>query len=159
MKLEDFVIKDIDGNNLDLRKFKGKTVLIVNVASRCGLTPQYKQLEEIYQKYKDKGLEIIGFPCNQFKEQEPGSLQEIKEFCERNYKVTFTLTEKINVLGSDQHPIFKWLIENNPVINDPVKCMSWNFTKFLIDKNGDIVNRFAPITPPNDFVSKLELAL
>lgn len=159
MKLENFSVNDINGNKLDLEKFNGKTVLIVNVASRCGLTPQYKQLEEIYRKYKDQGLEIIGFPCNQFKGQEPGSLQEIKNFCETNYGITFTLTEKVDVLGENQHPIFKWLIEKNPIVNDPTKCMSWNFTKFLIDKNGDVVNRFAPIMPPNEFVSKIESVL
>lgn len=159
MKLYDFEINDIDNNKIDTSILKGKVILIVNVASKCGLTPQYEQLENIYRKYKNQGFEIIGFPCNQFKQQEPGSPKEIKNFCENMYNISFIMAEKVDVLGNNQHPIFKWLIESNPIINDPLKCMSWNFTKFLIDKQGNVIDRIAPITPPIDIIAKIETAL
>jgi glutathione peroxidase len=139
--LTDFKIKDIKGNEIDFNQYQGKVVLLVNVASKCGLTPQYAQLEELYQKYKDKGFEIIGFPCNQFGGQEPGTPEEIVQFCESKYNVSFTLTEKINVKGTDVHPLFNWLASQT---SDPSTCMSWNFVKFLINKNGKFEGRYAP---------------
>ena len=139
--LTNFKIKDIKGNEIDFNQYQGKVVLLVNVASKCGLTPQYAQLEELYQKYKDKGLEIIGFPCNQFGGQEPGTSEEIVQFCESKYNVSFTLTEKINVKGSDAHPLFDYLASQT---SDPTTCMSWNFVKFLINKDGTFEGRYAP---------------
>lgn len=139
--LTDFKIKDIKGNDIDFAQYAGKVVLLVNVASKCGLTPQYAQLEALYQKYKDKDFAVIGFPCNQFGGQEPGTSEEILQFCESNYKVSFTLTEKINVKGPDAHPLFNWLVSKSP---DPSTCMSWNFVKFLINKDGTFEGRYAP---------------
>lgn len=156
MKLADFKIKTITGEDLDLSKFNGKVVMIVNVASKCGLTPQYKALEFLYKNNKDAGFEIIGFPCNQFGAQEPGTHEEIAEFCQKNFGVTFTLTEKVDVKGENQHPIFKWLVENNPNENDPEACMVWNFTKFLIDKEGNIVTRIHPKANPMDSLGAIK---
>jgi glutathione peroxidase len=136
--LHDFKATDIDGNEFDLSQLKGKKVIIVNVASKCGYTPQYKQLQELYTRYKDKGLEILGFPCNQFMGQEPGNEDEIQSFCEKNYGVTFKLFSKIDVKGSSQHPIYKWLTSKseNGIEDSEV---SWNFNKYLIDENGKYV--------------------
>ena len=139
--LTDFKMKDIKGNNIDFARYQGKVVLLVNVASKCGLTPQYAQLEELYQKYKDTGFEIIGFPCNQFGGQEPGTSEEIIQFCESKYNVSFTLTEKIDVKGTNIHPLFNWLASQT---SDPETCMSWNFVKFLINKDGTFEGRYAP---------------
>lgn len=143
-----FKIKTIDGEPLDLSRFKGKKLLLVNVASKCGFTPQYKELQQLYEKYNGK-LEIIGFPCNQFLHQEPGTAEEIKEFCTKNYGVTFTITEKIDVKGQNQHPIYQWLTnkEKNGVESSKVK---WNFQKYLIDENGYIVRVVSPRTKPDD---------
>jgi len=141
-----FQIKDIDGNDLNWSNYTNKVVLIVNVASKCGLTYQYEHLQQLYDKYKDSGLEIIGVPCNQFKSQEPGTLTEIKEFCSTKFNVGFTLTEKVDVKGPNQHPLYKWLVESNPN-NNTEDIMSWNFTKFLIDKEGKIVHVFKPWGP------------
>lgn len=137
--LYDFKVKDIDNKEFDFSTLKGKKVLIVNVASKCGFTPQYAQLEELYQKYKDQGFVVIGFPSNDFKEQEPGSNEEIKEFCQKNYGVTFPIMSKVVVTGKNKAPIYKWLTEKseNGSINSQVL---WNFQKYLIDENGKIVN-------------------
>lgn len=137
-------INDIDGNTLDLNQYKNKTVLLVNVASRCGLTSEYIELQKLNELYNDSEFNILAFPCNQFKEQEPGSNQEIKNFCTTNYNVTFTLTEKIDVKGSNQHPIYKWIVANSNYAGDK-ECIRWNFTKFLLNKNGVIVKRWDPI--------------
>ena len=129
-----------------LDKYKGKTIIIVNTASKCGLTPQYEGLEKLYNKYKDKGLVILGFPCNQFANQESGSANEIQEFCQLNYGVTFPMFDKIEVNGKNAHPIFVYLKnELGGIFGNSVK---WNFTKFVIDKNGKPVKRFAPTTKP-----------
>jgi glutathione peroxidase len=141
-----FEIKDIDSNNLDLSKYSGKVVLIVNVASKCGLTFQYEQLQHLYAKFRDSRFEVIGVPCNQFNGQESGTHQEIKEFCSTTYNVEFTLTEKVDVKGPNQHPLYKWLVETNP-INNTEDIMSWNFTKFLINKKGEVVHVFNPWGP------------
>lgn len=125
--------------------------MVVNTASKCGFTPQYKGLEELYQKYKDQGLVILGFPCNQFGKQEPGKAQEIQEFCEINYGVTFPIFDKVDVNGSNTHPIFKYLKSNlGGFLGSSIK---WNFTKFVIDKNGKPIKRFGPTTKPEDMES------
>ncbi len=142
----DIAIKDIDGKVLDLKQFKGKKILFVNVASKCGFTKQYDGLEKLYEKYKDK-LVIIGLPCNQFGEQEPGSSEEIKSFCRLNYGVSFPITEKIKVKGDEQHPIYQWLTQKqkNGVENSSVK---WNFQKYLVDENGYYVDFWYSMTKP-----------
>ncbi len=141
-----FTAKTLQGKEISLEEFKGKTILIVNTASKCGLTPQYKGLEELYQKYKDKNLIILGFPCNQFAKQEPGDEKSISEGCLINYGVTFPIFSKIDVNGENAHPIYKYLKSKlKGTFGDNIK---WNFTKFLIDKNGNPVKRFSPITKP-----------
>ena len=138
-----FSVKDADLNEVSLKTFKNKVLLIVNVASFCGLTYQYKGLENIYKKYANKGLEILGFPCNQFAFQEPGTNEEIKDFCESNYGVTFKIMNKINVNGSNADPFYNFLKEQKPgVIETPQ--IKWNFTKFLINRDGYVVERFSP---------------
>lgn len=141
--LHDFTVTNIEGNPCDLSQLKGKKVLIVNVASKCGLTPQYRQLQELYEKYKDENFIILGFPCNNFREQEPGSNSEIKEFCEINYGVTFPIMDKIQAVGDYKSPIYKWLTEKseNGKIDAEIK---WNFQKFMIDESGQIVDCIAP---------------
>jgi glutathione peroxidase len=136
--LHQFKAKTIDGIDFDLSSLKGKKVLIVNTASKCGFTPQYKELEELYQKYKDKNFTIIGFPCNQFGGQEPGSSTEIHDFCTKNYGVTFLMMEKVNVKGDSISDIYKWLTNKsqNGVMSSSVK---WNFQKYMIDENGFLV--------------------
>ena len=141
-----FSAKSLQGKEISMEVYKGKTVLIVNTASKCGLTPQYEGLEKLNQKYKDKGLVILGFPCNQFGNQEPGDEQSISEGCLINYGVTFQMFSKVDVNGGNAHPLFKYLkTELKGWFGNTIK---WNFTKFLIDKNGKPVKRFAPITKP-----------
>lgn len=156
----DFTVKDIDGNDVKLKKFKGKVALVVNVASKCGYTPQYEGLQAIYQKYKDQGFVILGFPANNFREQEPGTNAEIKEFCESKYKVTFPMFAKISVKGDDQEPLYQFLTskESNPQFAGDI---TWNFNKFLVDKNGKIIARFtSKDTPQSDAVTQaIEKAL
>lgn len=138
--------KTLDGKDVSMSQYKGKVLLIVNVASKCGFTPQYKGLEALYQKYKDQGLVILGFPCNQFGSQEPGTNEEIAEFCSLNYGVSFPLFDKIDVNGDNAHPIYKYLKANaKGMINDEIK---WNFTKFLVGKDGYVLDRFATQTTP-----------
>ena len=145
----DFKVKDIDGNDYDLSTLKGKKVLVVNTASKCGLTPQYEQLQDLYEKYGDKDFTIIGFPANNFMKQEPGSNEEIAEFCEKNYGVTFQMMEKISVKGDDMHPLYQWLTQKskNGVLDSEV---GWNFQKYLIDENGNLVKMIAPKVKPDD---------
>jgi len=145
--LYDFKVKDIDGKEFDFSTLKGKKVLIVNVASKCGLTPQYAQLEELYQKYKDDNFIIIGFPCNDFKEQEPGTNEEIKEFCTLNYGVTFPIMDKISVKVPNKAPIYKWLTEKSENGKFDAE-VQWNFQKFMIDENGQLVDFAAPREDP-----------
>ncbi len=142
-------MKTLDGNTVDLSKYKGKVVLIVNTASKCGLTPQYTELQAMYEKYKDQGLVVVGFPCNQFGKQEPGSAKEISEFCTKNYGVTFDMFEKVDVNGEDACPLYKKLtaLDLQPTGKGDI---SWNFEKFVIDRSGKPVARFAPRTKPND---------
>ena len=136
-------VKDSANNNLNMSKFAGKTLLIVNVASKCGLTPQYEGLQKLYDDFKDRNFIILGFPCNQFGGQEPGTDQEIGEFCDINYSVTFPIFSKIKVNGPEAHPLFKLLKNDKPGIFR-TQSIKWNFTKFLINKNGKIVERFSP---------------
>lgn len=146
---------DLKGNNVNMSEYKGKTVLVVNTASECGLTPQFEGLEKLYQDYKDKGLVILGFPCNQFAGQEPGDADEIEKVCRVNYGVTFPMFSKIDVNGDNTHPIFKYLKDElGGLLGKKIK---WNFTKFLIDKEGTPVKRFAPTDKPekiDDYLSK-----
>lgn len=142
-----FSANTLSGKSISLNDYAGKVVLIVNTASKCGLTPQYKGLEVLYQKYKDKGLVILGFPCNQFGKQEPGSASQISEFCELNYGVSFTVFDKVDVNGANAHPLFNFLKNEKPGILGS-KNIKWNFTKFLVDKKGNVVKRFAPATAP-----------
>ena len=149
-----FSVKDIDLNDVSLEKYKNKVLLIVNVASYCGLTYQYKILEDIYKKYKDKGFEILGFPCNQFALQEPGSNEEIKNFCDTSYGVTFDIMNKINVNGSKADPFYNFLKEQKPGIADTPQ-IKWNFTKFLINKDGCVVKRYSPQTEVSEIEPKI----
>jgi len=144
----DFTVKDIDGNDFALSRLKGKKVMVVNVASKCGFTPQYKQLEAIYKKYKATGFIIIGFPANDFKAQEPGTNKEIKEFCSLNYGVTFPMMEKIHVKGDSIHPLYQWLTTKalNGVEDSNVK---WNFQKYLINEQGALEMVVSPWTKPD----------
>ena len=142
MKIYDFKVKDNLGKEISLENYKGKTLIIVNTASKCGLTPQFEDLEFLYKKYKNENFEILGFPCNQFAKQELNSNDEIQEFCQLNYGVTFKVFDKINVNGKNAHPLYKYLKkEKSGIFGGSIK---WNFTKFLIDKNGNVVERYAP---------------
>lgn len=144
MNIYSFEVQDIKGNSFNWEDVKGKKIMIVNTASECGLTPQYEQLEALYEKYKDSNFTIIGFPANNFGAQEPGSNEQIEEFCQANYGVTFPMMSKISVMGEDQHPLYKYLTEQT---NDPV---TWNFQKFLINEEGKVVNSIDPRVLPND---------
>ncbi|MDU5107863.1 MULTISPECIES: glutathione peroxidase [unclassified Clostridium] len=146
MSFYDYSAKDIDGKEKSMSDYSGKVVLVVNTASKCGFTPQLKDLEYLYKEYKDLGLEILGFPCNQFLNQEPGDNKDVKNFCEINYGVTFDMFEKIDVNGSNTHPIYKYLKNQEKGIF--TKDIKWNFTKFLIDRNGNVVKRYSPTTSP-----------
>ena len=153
----DFKVKDIDGKEVDLADYKGKVVLFVNVASECGLTPQYEKLEALYEKFGEDGLVILGFPANEFGKQEPGTDEEIKEFCTGTYGVKFPMFSKIVVKGEGQHPLYQFLTgkDSNPKFAGDI---SWNFEKFLVDRQGNVVARFAPRTTPDsaDLVKAVE---
>lgn len=145
-KFFDFSAKLLSGKEISMNDYQGKTILVVNTASKCGLTPQYEGLEKLYQNYKDQGFVVLGFPCNQFGNQESGSSSEIQEFCQMNYGVSFPMFDKIEVNGNNAHPIFKYLKSKLwTIFGSSVK---WNFTKFLIDKSGKPVKRFSPTTKP-----------
>lgn len=144
----DYKVDDSQKNPVSLSDYKGKTLLIVNVASRCGLTPQYKGLQELYSKYSNKDFEILAFPCNQFGAQEPGSNEEIKEFCDTNFNVSFKIFDKINVNGSSASPLFKHLKNEAKGVMGS-EAIKWNFTKFLIDNNGSVIKRYSPQTTPD----------
>ena len=142
MKLYEFSVKDIDGSEVDLGSYKGKVILIVNVASACGFTPQYEGLQDLFERYKDKGLEILAFPCNQFGSQEPGSNDQIKTFCEDKYNISFKLFDKVDVIGEHASPLFNYL---NEVAGRDIK---WNFTKFLFDQNGNFIKGYGSMKTP-----------
>jgi glutathione peroxidase len=154
-----YVVKDIDGKDYDLAQNKGKVVLIVNVASKCGFTPQYEGLEKLYEKYKDQGLVLLAFPANNFKSQEPGTNEQIKEFCTSKYNVTFPMMSKISVKGENQHALYDLLTHKTP--EEFRGEIGWNFTKFLVDRNGNVFARFASKTTPEDeqLVAAVEKAL
>ena len=151
-------LKDIDGKETSLKPFQGKVLLVVNVASHCGLTPQYKALEAVHEKYKDKGFTVLGFPCNQFGKQEPGTNEEIKQFCSAKYNVSFPLFDKIDVNGENRHPLYVALAGKDSPFPGNIK---WNFGKFLIGRDGKIIKRFEPTTTPDspEVTAAIEAAL
>ena len=181
MSIYGFTVKTNKGEEKNLGDYKGKVLLIVNTASKCGFTPQFKDLQELYTKYKDKGFEVLGFPCNQFAEQDPGTADEIQTFCKRNYGVTFQIFEKGDVRGENAQPLFKYLTEqkgfqgfdeNHPITKPLMEALQnnfpeylegdgikWNFTKFLIDKEGNVVARFEPTTVPTAIAADIEKLL
>ena len=146
-ELYDFDATALDGKEVDLDDYRGKVVLVVNVASKCGFTPQYEGLEDLYRQYKDNGFEILGFPCNQFGAQEPGDAAEIANFCSTTYDVTFPMFAKIDVNGDDAHPLYKWMKGQKKGLAG-TRNIKWNFTKFLIDRDGNVVERFGPQDKP-----------
>lgn len=181
MNIYDFKLKTIDGREISIEDFKEKVLIIVNTASKCGFTPQYEDLQKLYEKYRDQGLEILGFPCDQFAGQEPGNNLEVKNFCQINYGVTFELFEKTDVRGTNAHPLFKYLTEKHPfegfdmslassrilnsflqekfpeyLIGDSIK---WNFTKFIIDRKGNVISRFESPSDPLDMIPHIERIL
>ena len=157
MKVTEFQVKQADGSLQDLSVHKGKVLLIVNTASKCGFTPQYEGLEKLYQEYGDKGLEILAFPCNQFGNQEPGDADEIRNFCSLNYDVSFPLMRKVEVNGNDADPLWKYLkSEKSGLLGSRIK---WNFTKFLVDREGNVVGRFGPAVKPEQLKSEIEALL
>ncbi len=158
MTVYDFKVSARDGSLVDLADYRGQVLIIVNTASKCGLTPQFDDLERLYQDYKDQGLTILGFPCGQFANQEPGTADEAEEFCRLNYGVTFPIMDKIDVNGSDADPLFVWLTEQAPGFMGS-KAIKWNFTKFLIGRDGEIIKRFSPKDSPTKMVADIEAAL
>jgi glutathione peroxidase len=181
MSIYDFKLNSIDGDEVSMESFKGKVLVIVNTASKCGFAPQFSDLQKLYEKYHSQGLEILGFPCNQFADQEPGNNSEVKNICQINYGVDFTMFEKTQVRGINAHPLFKYLITEAPfkgfddssilgkmlyslvseklpeaLVGDSIK---WNFTKFLVSRSGDIINRFEPTFEPMDMAHNIEKLL
>jgi glutathione peroxidase len=154
----DFSVKDIHGKEQKLDRYRDKVVLIVNVASKCGFTPQYKGLEALYEKMHSRGLEVLGFPCNQFGAQEPGSEQEIEQFCEVNYGVTFPLFAKIDVNGGDTAPLYQYLKKASPGLLG-TEAIKWNFTKFLVDRKGNVVERYGSNVEPEAIAGDIEKLL
>ncbi|WP_250472139.1 glutathione peroxidase [Caballeronia sp. GAFFF1] len=153
-----FTAERLDGTTVSLDTYRGKVLLIVNTASECGFTPQYRGLQELYTLYAGRGFEVLGFPCNQFGKQEPGDAAQIGSFCETNYGVTFPMFAKIDVNGPNAHPLFKYLTEKEPGVLG-LEAIKWNFTKFLIDRDGNIVKRYAPITKPESIADDIEKLL
>jgi glutathione peroxidase len=158
MKVTDFKADSLSGTPVNLKEYSGKVLLIVNTASNCGYTPQYKGLEAVYQQFKDAGVEVLGFPCNQFGGQEPGAAEEIGAFCEKNYGVTFPLFSKIDVNGKDAHPLFQHLKSKAPGLLGS-EAIKWNFTKFLVKKDGTVYKRYAPQTEPKELMADIEKLL
>ncbi|MDR3479159.1 MAG: glutathione peroxidase [Burkholderiaceae bacterium] len=154
----EFSADSLAGQPVDLAQYRGKVLLIVNTASNCGFTPQYEGLEKVYRRFKDKGVEVLGFPCNQFGGQEPGGADEIGAFCQKNYGVTFPMFAKIEVNGDNAHPLFQFLKSEGRGILGSEK-IKWNFTKFLVKKDGSVFKRYAPLTPPQDLLADIEKLL
>ncbi|GGX46206.1 glutathione peroxidase [Undibacterium squillarum] len=154
MQTLDFTVNDLQGRPVDLKQYAGKVVLVVNTASRCGFTPQYEGLERLYQTYRDQGLVVLGFPCNQFGHQEPGEATEIAQFCELRFGVSFPLFEKIEVNGKAAHPFYQQLKSAAPGLLG-TEAIKWNFTKFLIDRHGKVVRRYAPQSKPEELESAI----
>ena len=154
MEIYDFIVKDNKGNEVNLGEYKGKVLLIVNTATGCGFTPQYDGLQNLYEKYKEKGFEILDFPCNQFGEQAPGTAEEIQSFCDARFGITFKQFAKIEVNGENEEPLYKYLkSQKSGLLNENIK---WNFTKFLVDKNGKVVGRFGPAVTPEKIEKSIE---
>ena len=155
--LTDFTATTLDGEDKALSDYAGSAVLVVNTASQCGFTPQYAGLEKLHETFQDQGFAVLGFPCNQFGDQEPGSADEIGEFCERNYGVSFPMFEKVDVNGPDAHPVFEWLrTEKRGLLGQKIK---WNFTKFLVGRDGRVIKRYGSTTKPEDIAADIEAAL
>ena len=154
----DFKANDINGKEVSMSNYEGKVVLIVNVASSCGFTPQYEGLQKLYDEHKEKGLEILAFPCNQFGEQEKGSEEEIKNFCEKNYSITFPIFEKVEVNGNDAHPIFKFIKEQKKGFMG-TESIKWNFSKFLLNKSGEVVKRYGSLDVPENLETDIKQLL
>jgi len=157
MSIYDFNVTTIDGESISMSKYKGKVLLIVNVASECGFTPQYEGLEKLYEKYKERGFMVLGFPSNQFLSQEPGSNEKIKFFCEGTYHVTFDMFSKIEVNGENTSPLYNYLKEHGGFLG--IGTIKWNFTKFLVDREGNVVARYAPYTTPKSIEKDIEALL
>ena len=153
-----FEADSLTGQRVPLSQYKGKVLLIVNTASQCGFTPQYAGLEAVYKRLHDKGLEVLGFPCNQFGKQEPGGADEIGAFCEKNYGVSFPMFDKIDVNGANAHPLYKWLTAEKPGVLG-IGAIKWNFTKFLLRRDGTVYKRYAPLTKPEEIASDIETLL
>lgn len=154
----EFSTQTLSGKDIRFADYEGKVLLIVNTASKCGFTPQYEGLQELHEAYAEQGLAVIGFPCNQFGSQEPGSANDITEFCELNYGVSFPMSQKVDVKGPNAHPIFKYLSsEAKGVLG--TESIKWNFTKFLVNRQGEVVNRYAPTTKPADLAKDIEALL
>ncbi|MFY9479639.1 MAG: glutathione peroxidase [Aquabacterium sp.] len=154
----DFTAQTINGQPAPLSEYQGKVLLIVNTASKCGFTPQFEGLEKLWKGYSDKGLVVLGFPCNQFGSQDPGANDEIALFCQLNYGVSFPMMGKIDVNGGNAHPLYQWLVKEAPGILG-TKSIKWNFTKFLIGRDGQVIGRYAPTDAPKALVSDIEKAL
>jgi glutathione peroxidase len=154
----DFEAKRLSGESVALSQYRGKVLVIVNTASACGLTPQYKDLQTLYERYRERGVEVLGFPCNQFGAQEPGSAEEIQTFCTHNYGVTFPMFAKIDVNGVGAHPLFEYLKNHAPGMMEGAP-IEWNFTKFLVAKSGAVYGRYAPTSLPNEMLRDIEIAL
>jgi glutathione peroxidase len=158
MSVYDYSARTIDGEEQSLERYRGHPLLIVNVASKCGFTPQYEGLEALYRKYHERGLEVLGFPCDQFGHQEPGNEAEIKSFCTLNYGVSFPLFAKIKVNGAETHPLYRYLKEARPGLIG-LESIKWNFTKFLVSKDGEPLKRYAPADKPQSLEADVEAAL
>ncbi|MBU1802121.1 glutathione peroxidase [Nocardioides sp.] len=155
--LQDFSATSLDGQEVDLSAYAGQVVLVVNTASQCGFTPQYQGLQELFTQYQDQGFTVIGFPCDQFGNQEPGDSAEIGAFCEKNYGVTFPMMSKVEVNGDNAHPVYQWLRqEKGGMLGSKIK---WNFTKYLVGKDGQVIDRYAPTTKPEKIAGDVEKAL
>lgn len=158
MSIYDFSVKASDGSDVDLAQYRGQVLLVVNTASKCGFTPQFAGLEELYQQFHDQGLTVLGFPCNQFASQDPGTDSEILEFCQLNYGVTFPMMAKVDVNGSYASPVFRWLTTEAPGMLGS-KRIKWNFTKFLIGRDGEVIKRYGPNDEPAAIAADIEAAL
>lgn len=158
MSIYDYQARTLDGEEKSLADFRGKVLLIVNTASKCGFTPQYQGLQKLYDNFADRGLEVLGFPCNQFGHQEPGGAGEIGAFCEKNYGVGFPMFDKIDVNGDDAHPLFRFLKAEAPGVLG-TEAIKWNFTKFLVDRDGKVVRRYAPKDKPEKMADDIEALL
>jgi glutathione peroxidase len=155
--LQDFSATSLDGKPVDFSEYAGKVVLVVNTASQCGFTPQYEGLQKLHEQYADQGLVVVGFPCDQFGHQEPGSEEEIGAFCQKNYGVTFPMMSKVEVNGDGAHPLYQWLrSEKGGLLGGKIK---WNFTKYLLGKDGQVIDRYAPTTKPEKIAGDIEKAL